>query len=494
MPHARRCAGFVLLAVLAAAAPTAAAQERSQVVLSVNPAFRTASLPAGSEVRLQLPRVGAVVASVPSTALRSLSRVPGVRGARPDVVMTTTGAASGSGTGHLAPEQVGGGAGAPGAGQGVTVAVLDTGVSDSPSLNRQSGRLYRGPDFSKESGSSGLRDQFGHGTFMANLVAGGVNDGRQIGIAPGAKVVDVKVAGSDGTTTLSKVLQGLDWVAKNASSKDIEVLSLSLGAPRPSDGYGADPLTDGAEKVQAAGVAVVVAAGNSADALTDPGQDPMLMTVGAADLSKKKAAVADFSGRGVVSGLERPDLVAPGLHLLSVLPEGSTLAVANPSPRDGALALGTGTSQATAVTAGAVAVFLGKQGALDAQTIRTSFAAVADPLKDFGDGAGLLVIPTKVTSPPQGWGTGNDGTSFGGDPSTQGSSWSASSWGGSSWSGSSWSGSSWSGSSWSASSWGGSSWSGSSWSGSSWSGSSWSGSSWSGSSWSGSSWSACGWI
>ena len=74
-----------------------------------------------------------------------------------------------------------------------------------------------------------------------------------------------------------------------------------------------------------------------------------------------------------------------------------------------------------------------------------------------------------------------------------GTSWSGGKWNGSTWSGSSWSGSTWSGSTWSGSSWSGSSWSGSTWSGSTWSGSSWSGSTWSGSSWSGSTWSGHTW-
>jgi serine protease AprX len=77
--------------------------------------------------------------------------------------------------------------------------------------------------------------------------------------------------------------------------------------------------------------------------------------------------------------------------------------------------------------------------------------------------------------------------------SWSGASWSGASWSGASWSGASWSGASWSGASWSGASWSGASWSGASWSGASWSGASWSGASWSGASWSGASWSGASW-
>ena len=111
------------------------------------------------------------------------------------------------------------------------VAVLDTGVADTKALRRADRRLVRGPDFSQDTGT--LRDGFGHGTFMADLVAGGAVDGSVVGVAPGATVLDVKVADSQGSTTLSKVLRGLDWVATTGADQGVRVLSLSLSADTP---------------------------------------------------------------------------------------------------------------------------------------------------------------------------------------------------------------------------------------------------------------------
>ena len=92
---------------------------------------------------------------------------------------------------------------------------------------------------------------------MANLVAGGPVPGtaasRSLGVAPGATVVVVRVAREDGTTSLSSVLAGLDWVATHPDQ--VDVANLSLSYDRPGDAYGADPLTEAVDAVRDAGVA-----------------------------------------------------------------------------------------------------------------------------------------------------------------------------------------------------------------------------------------------
>jgi serine protease AprX len=444
-------AGVLFLPLLTSAALVGAT---GHMVLGVGPGFHVADLPAGTEVKAQMLRVGAVQVTAPLAALPALLRTPHVRGVWPDFALRTTSDDHSGGEGVLAPDAVGGAAGRANAGQGITVAVVDTGVADSATLNRSGGHLLRGPDFSGDTGSA--RDGFGHGTFMANLIAGGASNGDVIGIAPAATVVDVKVASSDGSTRLSRVLKGLDWVANNGAARGIDVLSLSLGADRPTAGYGSDPLTDATDAVQAAGVTVVVAAGNDASQVTDPGQDPQLFTVGAADTSGDSSKVASFSGRATVAGVVRPDLVAPGVRMLSVLPSGSVIATANPDSRTGGLWRGSGTSQATAVTAGAVAIFLSGRGKVDPQDVRASFAAVARNVRGSGGGAGLLVVPTKLR---QGTYTSTSpATSGGSDPSTTSTSWSSTSWSSTSWSSTSWSSTSWSSTSWSSTSWSASSW------------------------------------
>ena len=439
------------------------------VVLSVASSFSSEALPPGSRLLDSYPGVGAVLVRVQADGVHRVASTPGVRGVSPDRALSLTGHAGGS-TGVLAPKALGAPAGTPGAGSGVTVALVDSGVADTPVLRRSSGRLVSGPDTTGE--GAGARDGYGHGTFMAGLIAGGAVAGQQVGVAPAARVVDVKVAGADGSTSLSKVLDGLDWVVRNKEAQRIGVLSLSLAAARPAQGYGRDPLTDATEAVRRAGVVVVVSAGNEPGQVGDPGQDPLLMTVGAADTVPGAApATASFSGSGVVAGMPRPDVVAPGVSMLSVLPEGSLLARTNPGSAAGkGLSRGSGTSQATAVAAGAVSVFL-SQHAQDAPTpddVRASFATAAQDLPGTADGAGLIRWPGSVVrwSAEQ---SGNAAPSADGSADGWSGSWSASSWSASSWSASSWSASSWSASSWSASSWSASSWSASSWSASSWS-------------------------
>jgi serine protease AprX len=408
------------------------------------------------------------------------------------------------------------------------VALLDTGVSDTAALDRASGRLVDGVDTSAlaEGGaartSGSFTDGYGHGTFMASLIAGGPVQGtgkRGIGVAPMARVVVVKVADSQGTTALSEVLAGLDWVA--VQSPRIQLVNIALAHPKPGTSYGEDPLTVAVEHVQSAGVAVVAAVGNTPGEVGDPGLDPRVLTVGAADLAHAHGddvSVASFSGYGTVAGVRKPDLVASGVGVLGLLPPNSQIARANQEARQrNGMWRGSGTSESTAIATGVAAEFLSSHPDVSLNQVKPSLRAAAESIGQARKaGQGLLQMPEEaVAATPATTGEASlDADRFASDAwldgawrdalnsawsqtsaasSWSGSSWSASSWSASSWSASSWSASSWSASSWSASSWSGSSWSASSWSGSSWSGSSWSGSSWSGSSWSASSWSAAMW-
>ena len=393
----------------------------------------------------------AVVRGTPA-ALARLARAAGVVGVFPDERIVLTGTDSESGRGVLASAGLGGAAGKRGAGAGVRVAVVDTGVSDSPALNRASGRLVDGVDTT--GGAAPYTDAYGHGTFMASLVAGGPAAGSRnaaIGVAPGATVVVVKVADASGTTSLSRVVAGLNWVVENAAQ--VDVANLSFSHDRPGSGYGGDPLNHAVEQVRAAGVVPVVSAGNDPDVVGDPGFDPQALTVGAADLTGSKRTVADFSGSAMVAGVRKPDVVASGVSVLGVLPAGSAVAAAHPSARaEGDLWRGTGTSQATAIASGAAALFLAANPSATPAQVKASLRTAARDLAGVRDGAGLLDVTTKVVSGPDGAGYGGGGD-LTGEGSFDASSWSASSWSASSWSASSWSASSWSASSWSASSW-----------------------------------------
>jgi serine protease AprX len=440
-------------------------------------------------------------------------------------------------------------------GKGVDVAVIDSGVAPVPGLD-VSGKVIYGPDLSFESQASNLRnlDTYGHGTFLAGIIAGrgsGAKAGRYagdttnfLGMAPDARIVSLKVATADGATDVSQVIAAIDWVIqhKNDNGLNIRVLNLSYGTDSGQD-YTIDPLAYAVEQAWKAGIFVVAATGNDGfvahtGSLTDPAFDPNIFAVGATDsMSTTPMAddtVASFSSTG--SSSRYVDVVAPGSHIVSLRVPGSYIdrtygSTGYVSPT---LFRGSGTSEAAAVASGAAALLIQQHPDLTPDYLKNLFLQNSQLLNGFStarEGRGEINLAQLLTATPQApsnsWGRIAASTGAGlldlsrgsvdvvsngviltgeqdifGKPfdstgmaaaEAAGSSWSGGIWNGSTWSGSSWSGSSWSGSSWSGSSWSGSSWSSIAWSSNTWSGSSWSGSSWSGSSWSGSTWSGSSW-
>ncbi len=430
-------------------------------------------------------------------------------------------------------------------GKGVAVAVLDTGIDGLPDFDK---RLIGGVDLSGE--GNPFQDSYGHGTFVAGLIAGNgaSSNGAYVGEAPGANLVSVKVAGATGVTDLATVIAGINWVVAHRAQYGIGVLNISLGAI-PISSTVLNPLDQAVETAWQSGITVVAAAGNAGPSngtILSPGDDPLVVTVGALDdngsIVPASATTTTFSSVGPTSidGWFKPDLTTSGRSVVSLRAPGSTIDTTFPSAEIGSSNfVGSGTSFSSAVTSGAAALVIqsgrgnaqkgqgqasgnSNNGSLTpdqvkAQLLGTTLPGpVGNPMVD-GHGAlnvyaavtqsGLQLtqtVPTVATNIgdtvnlsttwlTSSWNasrwTGSTWTGSRWDASTwTGSRWDNSSWNGSTWNGSSWDGSSWSGSRWSGSLWDGSRWSGANWDGSSWSGSRWSGSQWDGSRWSGSSW------
>ncbi|HET7128555.1 MAG TPA: S8 family serine peptidase [Gaiellaceae bacterium] len=429
-------------------------------------------------------------------------------------------------------------------GKGVDIALIDSGVTPVAGLNGQ-GKLANGPDLSLDSQNPGLRylDAFGHGTFMAGLIAG--KDSTYRGMAPDARLVSVKVGAADGAVDVSQVIAAIDWVVQHAHDPgfNIRVINLSYGTNSLQD-PSLDPLAFAAEQAWKRGILVVAAGGNygfqtqrNAPALADPAYDSSLLAVGSIDtngtLVTSDDQVPSFSPwpkRGATRGV---DLVTPGTHLQGLRVPNSFIDVNHPEGYlDDRYFRGSGTSQSAALVSGAAALVLQRYPDATPDQVKQLLMGTATYLRDQksqAQGGGELNLTAALAAPlpsassalldDRGTGsleqargsdhlTAPDGTVLSGEQDIFGkpfdsaamaaleasaSSWSGGMWNASTWSGSSWSGLNWLASSWSASSWSASSWSASSWSASSWSGSSWSASSWSGSSWSGSSWSGGGW-
>ena len=279
-------------------------------------------------------------------------------------------------------------------GSGVTVALVDTGVADVAEL----------PTIAHVNVSGApTGDGFGHGTFLAGIIAGNgsASDGRYAGIAPGARILDVQVAAADGSTSLLRVLAGLQVVADRARHDDsLRVVNLSLSAGDPG-ASGLDPLSRAVESLWARGLVVIVSAGNDGPGpatVTVPGTDAAVITVGALDdmgtTSRADDVVATFSARGVAGDPDaKPDLVAPGVKVVGLRAPGSVIDTQYPAGRVGESNFrGSGTSMATAVASGAAAGLLAALPDLDPDEVKLALTqgAYALPGGHEATGAGGL--------------------------------------------------------------------------------------------------------
>jgi len=438
-------------------------------------------------------------------------------------------------------------------GEGVGVALIDSGVVPVPGLANT--RVTLGPDLSLDAPAEQLHymDAYGHGTHLAGIIAG--NGGEFLGVAPDANLLSVKVAPVDGATDVSQVIAALDWVVehRNDNGMNVRVINLAFGTDGVQD-YQVDPLVHAAENAWRKGIVVVVAAGNDGEdrgRLRNPAYDPYVLAVGASD-SRGTAGhgddvVATFSTRG--DGVRNPDVLAPGRGIVSTRSPGSYLDTTYPEARIDAEGFrGSGTSQATAVVSGAAALLLEQHPELTPDQVKALLMGTAHRLRD-GDpraqGEGTIDVrravahgndkdddkdkdkdkdraelaPLAVQTHPVSTGTGSleaargtshvamDGVELVGEydifgpwsstawalASSAGTSWDGPLFMGAGWSGAGWSGAGWSGAGWSGAGWSGAGWSGAGWSGAGWSGAGWSGAGWSGAGWSGAGWSSSDW-
>ena len=417
-------------------------------------------------------------------------------------------------------------------GSGVGVALIDSGVAPVDGLTAP-GKVVDGPDLSFESQDAQAihLDTYGHGTHMAGIIAG--NDapstGSFKGVAPGAHIVSLKTASHDGAVDVSQVVAAINWATqhKDDPGMNIRVINLSFG----TDGlqsYQLDPITYAVEAAWRKGIVVVVAGGNDGStrsSLNNPATDPYVLAVGAADLQGTTSVtddkVAPFSSRG--SAYRSVDLLAPGVSIASLRDPGSDIDDAHPSAVvDTRFFRGSGTSQAAAVTSGAVALLLSARPTLTPDKVKALLRSTADPLLGAdtrSQGAGRLDVNTaSIAAVPftyaQGWtkatglgsleqarGTSHvamDGIELTGEQDIMGSPWTPATWTmavatGTAWTGGSWNGVDWTGTCLCAMDWAGASWTGETWDGKSWTGKSWTGDVWDGKSWTGKSWTGGTW-
>ena len=408
-------------------------------------------------------------------------------------------------------------------GQGVTVAVMDTGIDNLPDF---SGRLIGGVDLMNE--GDPYQDSYGHGTFVAGLIAGdgASSAGRYSGEAPGAKLVSIKVAGADGMTHLGTLISGLQWAVDHQSRYGIKILNLSLGF-KSAQSTAINPLDQAVEAVWNSGIAVVVSAGNTGPfngSILSPGDDPLVITVGALDdmatASTTDDEMNDFSAVGPTSpdGWVKPDLATSGRSVVSLAAPGSTIDTDYPSARIGsANFVGSGTSFSAAITSGAAALVLADNPGLAPNQLKARLLGTTSPGpvgNPFVDGHGALNAYAAAISGPMNLNQSAlgllptlAGTAVSLAPTGPADTWNVNLWSGvswnqppyggqawnGSWNGGDWNGWAWNGRAWNNGAWAGAEWNGEAWTGRAWNGGAWAGSAWAGAAWAGAAWSSSAW-
>ena len=268
-------------------------------------------------------------------------------------------------------------------GDGITVAVVDTGIYPHTDLQ---GRIKAFKDFINNRVNP--YDDNGHGTHCAGDVAGDGNasNGQYTGIAPKASLVGVKVLNKMGSGSLSYVMAGIQWCIDNRALYNINVISMSLGssATVPSED---DPMVKSVEAAWDSGIVVCVAAGNEGPdekTIASPGISPKVITVGAMDdrntQNRVDDQVADFSSRGpTIDGLIKPDILSPGVNIISLRSPNSYLDKLNKANRVASSYFSlSGTSMATPICAGVVALILQKYQELTPDQVKARLMETAD--------------------------------------------------------------------------------------------------------------------
>ncbi len=353
-------------------------------------------------------------------------------------------------------------------GAGVGVAVIDTGID---------GDL---PDFQTSQGSSTSRviasavidpnattagDGYGHGTAVAGLVAGNgwYRDsgdplyGRYAGTAPDANLISIKVSDDSGNATTLDAIYGLQFAVDHQSAYNIRVVNLSFRS-MSAESYRTDPLDAAVEQAWLHGITVVAAAGNlgsASDAVSyAPANDPYVITVGATDsqgtASPSDDVEASWSSDGETQdGFSKPDVLAPGAHIVTTLAPGSSFAGACPTcVIGGAYFQLSGTSLAAPIVAGIAADLVAAHPWWTPAMVKGAIVNTATPLSD-GQG--------EVNAIAAYWAGGSQLASDRGltpndliDPDTNSIDFNAASWSAASWStaadplAASWSAASWS--------------------------------------------------
>jgi serine protease AprX len=287
-------------------------------------------------------------------------------------------------------------------GKGVTIAFLDTGWWSQKATQQDTGGhnvVLQGYDaIGNTVGVGAPDDQFGHGTHVLSIATNSAlsQDGTYVGMAPDANRVIVRAFDSKGVGSYANVIRGMNWILANKAAYNIRVVNMSFGAA-PQSFYWNDPMALAVMKLWQAGIVVVASAGNSgptAQSITVPGNVPYVITVGAmtdnyTPTNKADDRLDSFSSTGpTYEGFVKPEVVAPGGHVIAVMPGSSPIAKAHPEFLGTNGYLGSsyfymsGTSMSAAVVSGTVALMLQAHPALTPDQVKCQLMSSSQPAVD----------------------------------------------------------------------------------------------------------------
>jgi serine protease AprX len=346
----------------------------------------------GGKEKLPLDAIRATAASVPASKLKELADDP-------DIVFITRDRVVKPSLDYAVPTVGGTFARSLGAdGRGIGVAVIDSGIQETEDLR---GRIVYRENFVEEDprkpkDDRSARDDYGHGTHVAGVLAGDgqKSGGKFAGMAPKARLISLRVLSDSGEGRDSYVIAAIQRAIELKSKFNIRVMNLSLGRPI-YESFRTDPLCLAVESAWKAGIVVVVAAGNEGrnntagnlgyGTILAPANDPYVITVGAmkteGTLSRGDDSIASYSSKGpsVLDNIIKPDIVAPGNRMVSILSHRNALLAelfpANVVNKD-YIRL-SGTSVAAPMVSGAAALLLQKQPALTPDQVKARLMKTA---------------------------------------------------------------------------------------------------------------------
>lgn len=295
-------------------------------------------------------------------------------------------------------------------GKGIGVAVVDTGLCLHKDFTEPTNRIKGFYDLVH--GRTEPYDDNGHGSHVAGIVGGNgfLSNGKYVGVAPKCDLIGVKVLDQKGDGNISDVLAGLQWIISNKEKYNIRIINISVGTTTKDNIDENSLLVKGVNAVWDAGIIVVVAAGNNGPSpmsISTPGISRKVITVGSSDdrisVELFGSKTMDYSGRGPTAAcIKKPDIVAPGSNIISC----GTMKnyqryrynLKN-NPRSDAYnimyAVKSGTSMATPIVTGAIALLLSKYPNMTNKEVKLKLRECAVDLGQpwAKQGWGLLNIP-----------------------------------------------------------------------------------------------------